>query len=420
MTRPAHCRCLISLLYAVSAVRLSLIPFLAVYCNASTNPAFALAPDWPELFSLFCPLSSPPAMLDPSATLHSRFVTAVQNAPYTHVFCLTFLALLLLTGAIAPLALAFLLALLVSFAYQMLSLAPQPVSGQLAVLITGAGTGLGFDMAVRLAGLGVTVYAGVWEAAEGTRLVEAAGSGKVVPLVLDVTKQQHVDAALATISSQVGPGKQRLYGLISNAGYGEHAPIELLSLDRLRANFEVNAFAVVRLTQSFLPLLRQGASQPSPSHIVITSSMNGRLTVAGKTGYCASKHALEAIGDNLRCELHRSHVRTTIIEPGFFPTGIVEAGIARASSIMKEAESDSSVRQRVPSSVLAHYRHAMNNPPKPIVKQPVAHVTDAVVQSLFRPETPSRLLVGWEAMLTGALEMLPQRYMDRIAAKAWL
>ena len=159
-------------------------------------------------------------MIDPASTLHSRFVSAIQNAPYTHVFCLAFLALTLLSGCIVPLACAFLLALLASFVYQLAVLAPRAVPGQLAVLITGAGTGLGFDMAVRLAGLGVTVYAGVREAAEGRRLVEAAGragggsggggggsAGSIVSMVLDVTKQQHIDAAQAAISRQVDAGK---------------------------------------------------------------------------------------------------------------------------------------------------------------------------------------------------------------------
>ena len=263
-------------------------------------------------------------MLDPSATLHSRFITAIQNAPYTHIFALTLVTFIVLTGAFVPLAIAFALALTASLVYQLLVLPPRPAPARSAVLITGAGTGLGFDMAVRLAGLGVTVYAGVWQAAEGDRLLEAAGGGsggggssggRIVPLVLDVTKQADIDAALATISSAVQSGRQRLYGLVSNAGYGAHGPIELLSLDRLRAQFEVNAFAAVRLTQTFLPLLRAGASAASPSRIVLTSSMNGRVTVAGKTAYCSSKHALEAIGDNLRTELYPSHIRTTIIEP---------------------------------------------------------------------------------------------------------
>ena len=360
-------------------------------------------------------------MIHPASTLHSRFVTAIQNAPYTHVFCFTFFAAILLTGAIVPLTLAFGIALLASFAYQVIALAPCPVPGQLAVLITGAGAGLGFDMAVRLAGLGVTVYAGVWEAAEGDKLREMAGSGSIVPLVLDVTKQEHIDDALAIISGQVSAGKHRLYGLISNAGYGAHSPIELLSLDRLRAQFEVNAFAAVRLTQTFLPLLRKDASQASPSRIILMSSMNGRLPTAGKTAYCASKHALEAIGDNLRTELHRSHVRTILLEPGAFPTGIWKTGIAHACEVLEEAERDLDVHHRVPASVMALYRHGMQNTPKPTVKQPIAHVTDAVVQALFRPEAPSRLLVGWEAMLTIVFELLPEKYLDQMVfGKAWM
>ena len=361
-------------------------------------------------------------MIDPVSTLHSRYYTALQNSPYTSVFCLTFVSFTVLTGAFIPLALAFVVALLASFAYQMIALPPRAVPGQLAVLITGAGTGLGFDMAVRLAGLGVTVYAGVWEVAEGTRLVEAAGGGgRVVPMVLDVTKQADIDAAVAITSRDVNAGKHRLYALLSNAGYGAHAPIELLPLDRLRANFEVNAFAVVRLTQALLPLLRKGASEAAPSHIVITSSMNGRLSSAGKTAYCASKHAVEAIGDNLRTELHRWHVRTTLLEPGFFDTGIASSCRKHTEAIFAECDSDDAVQQRVPADLMAHYKCAMQQLMKPLFPQAIGQVTDAVVQALFRPEAPARLLVGWDGFLTFLLELIPDYHLDRnVAAKGFM
>ena len=88
--------------------------------------------------------------------------------------------------------------------------------------------------------------------------------------------------------------------------------------------------------------------------------------------------------------------------------------------IYTQVDKDQAVQQRVPADVMAHYKRAMNNMPQPLFPQPIAQVTDAVVQSLFRPEVPSRLLVGWDGKLTFLLELIPDRYFDQmIAAKAF-
>ena len=250
----------------------------------------------------------------PSATLYSPAMTMLQNAPYNHVFFASFLVALLLSGVTLRLLFSLLLAFLVSCLYQYLLQPLQPVPPRCAVLVTGAGGGLGALMAERLAGLGVTVFAGVRKAADGDKLRQRAGRN-IVPVVFDVTKQAEVDAACQSISSQLAKSNLRLYALINNAGFGAHGPLELISPERLRGQFDTNVLSVVAVTQTFLPLLRAGATPSSESRIVLLSSVAGHVTLAGSGPYSSSKHALEAIGNAMRIELGRFHIRTTLIEP---------------------------------------------------------------------------------------------------------
>ena len=252
--------------------------------------------------------------IHPSATLYSHTATILQNALYNHVFCLTFLVALFLTGATLRLLLSILLAYLVSCAYQYFLQPLQPAPPRSAVLITGAGAGLGALMAERLAGLGVTVYAGVRKAADGEKLREKAGEC-IVPVVFDVTKQAEVDAAYQIVSEQLVKSNLRLYALINNAGFGAHSPIELISPERLRSQFDTNVLSVVAVTQTFLPLLRAGATAASESRVVLLSSVAGHVTLAGSGPYSSTKHAVEAIGNAMRAELQRFHIRTILIEP---------------------------------------------------------------------------------------------------------
>ena len=253
-------------------------------------------------------------IIDPASTLYSPVQTILQNAPYNTVFCATLVIALIVTQTTLRILIALAIAFTVSCLYQYLAQPLQPPPPRSAVLITGAGSGLGALMAERLAGLGVTVLAGVRKASDGEALREKAGR-LIVPVVFDVTKQAEVDAALERITGQLAASSLRLYALINNAGYGAHGPIEIISPDRLRAQFDTNVLSLVAVTQTFLPLLRAGATESSPSRILLLSSVAGHVTVAGSGPYSATKYAVEALGNAMRAELHRFNIRTVLIEP---------------------------------------------------------------------------------------------------------
>ena len=170
-------------------------------------------------------------------------------------------------------------------------------------LITGASTGIGRATALRLARAGWTVLAGVRDPAAGESLAaEAPAAGRLLPLTLDVTDPAQIAAAAQSGRAGDGPGRApgsgRLDALVNNAGIGVGGPLELVSLEDLRWQFEVNVFGQVAVTQAMLPALRRARGR-----IVFVSSIGGRVAMAFTAPYAASKHALEAIGDALRVEL---------------------------------------------------------------------------------------------------------------------
>jgi NAD(P)-dependent dehydrogenase (short-subunit alcohol dehydrogenase family) len=166
-------------------------------------------------------------------------------------------------------------------------------------LVTGASSGIGRAVAIRLAKRGDQVLAGVRRAAD------APTHSGIHPMVLDVT-----DAAqLAEVAKDIG----QLSGLVNNAGVTFAGPVEHLPLDRLREQLEVNVVGLVATTQAFLPAIRAGGGR-----VVMISSTAGRVTPPFLGVYSASKFAVEAISDALRQELRPWRVPVVIIEPGSF------------------------------------------------------------------------------------------------------
>lgn len=121
-------------------------------------------------------------------------------------------------------------------------------------LITGGNKGLGRESARRLIELGHTVYIGARDAERGQVAANELGAQF---LLLDVTDNASVDAAVAAITQKEG----RLDVLINNAGIaGLGLTTEGTSADDMRRIYETNVFGIVRVTHAFLPLLRASAA----------------------------------------------------------------------------------------------------------------------------------------------------------------
>jgi NAD(P)-dependent dehydrogenase (short-subunit alcohol dehydrogenase family) len=184
------------------------------------------------------------------------------------------------------------------------------VQGQLAV-VTGASSGMGRETAKLLAQHGWHVLAGVRKAADG----ESLAADNIEPVILDITDQNQIDAVLARVDED--PSRRPLSVLVNNAGTSLNAPIETLSLEKWRQQFDVNLFGHVAMTKALLPAL-----MASQGRVVNVSSIGGLVALPTYGPYAASKFAMEAFSDVLRREVGRLGVTVIVIEPGTIATDI--------------------------------------------------------------------------------------------------
>jgi NAD(P)-dependent dehydrogenase (short-subunit alcohol dehydrogenase family) len=271
-------------------------------------------------------------------------------------------------------------------------------------LITGASTGIGRASSLRLAASGWTVLAGVRDPAAGERLAGEAPEGRVIPLTLDVTNPEQIAQAVERVREQTANGG--LDGLVNNAGIGIGGPLELVSGEDLRRQFEVNVFAQVDVTKAMLPALRVAGGR-----IVFVSSIGGRVAMAFTAPYAASKHAIEAFGDALRVELRTSGVQVALVEPGSVATPIWEKSRAEADRI------------EIPPELQKQYGHvlaAMDKVLQDTARRgvPPEQVAATIERALTAGRMRARYVVGRDAKAMLAIKrLLPDLVFDRLARR---
>jgi NAD(P)-dependent dehydrogenase (short-subunit alcohol dehydrogenase family) len=198
-------------------------------------------------------------------------------------------------------------------------------------VITGCSSGFGRVTALELAGRGWQVFATVRrEADQESLLAEAKTLGYergLHPIICDITRPEQV----ADLAQGVAAATPRLDVLLNNAGTAFAAPLELLSLADLRAQFEVNTIAQLAIIQAMLPLLKVARGT-----IINVSSVSGRISTPIMGAYAASKFAVEALSDALRVEMAPFGVCVVLIEPSSSPTTIWQTGMRRAQILLDE------------------------------------------------------------------------------------
>lgn len=192
------------------------------------------------------------------------------------------------------------------------------------VIVTGASSGIGEATARRLARAGakLVLFARRPErlatlARELDASAAAGATGNVLAVVGDITSDADRRHLVAAAVEKFG----RIDALINNAGYGTRGPIEIVSVDAIRKNYETNIFSLIALTQLVLPGMRERGD----GCIVNIGSVAGKIARPLSSIYDSTKHALEALTDGLRGELKPFGVRVSLIRPGFIVTEFIDA-----------------------------------------------------------------------------------------------
>ena len=204
------------------------------------------------------------------------------------------------------------------------------------ILITGATSGMGNAFARMFARSGYRVFA-TYRYESDARELNAIE--RVHPIHMDVTDPRAIDDAYRRIADLVH--EQGLYAIINNAGVTYTAPFEFATEERARKVMDVNLMAPYRITQRFLPLLKQHNSRNGvKARVVNIASWAGQIGQPFIPFYNASKAALMALSESMFYDLGLLDVHVVLVSPGVTKTPLlnkaVEDGLGNVRGIPEE------------------------------------------------------------------------------------
>jgi len=181
------------------------------------------------------------------------------------------------------------------------------------LLITGAGRGMGTDIAKAALAAGYKTVATGRNVEKVTQAIGASDDLFVVKL--DVTKPEDAEVAVSAAVEKFG----RIDVLVNNAGNFYAGFFEEITPENFRAQIETNFFGPVNVTRAVLPQMRSQRR----GLIVTISSTGGIVGQAFVSAYSASKFAVEGWMESLAPEVEPFGIRTMLVEPGFFRTELL-------------------------------------------------------------------------------------------------
>ncbi len=206
---------------------------------------------------------------------------------------------------------------------------------QRSAAVTGAGGGLGRDIALGLAAKGYRVFGTAMASGEIADLQQASG-GRVALSICDITDEKSVQSWARGVSDALGAAGLDL--LISNAGILTPGPLEVLPLAAVKREFEVNVFGAMSVMNAFLSALREARGR-----IVQISTWTANLPLPFNGPSGASKAAMEVFATVYRAELKRFGIDVVVAVAGNMKTGGPEktaAALARIASGMTPEQRD--------------------------------------------------------------------------------
>jgi len=181
-------------------------------------------------------------------------------------------------------------------------------------VVTGSSSGIGFETSLLLAKNGFFTYATMRNLDKSNKIIDFKLKEKLPleVLELDVTDDKSVKEAIEMIANEQG----KVNVLVNNAGYALVGPLEELSIQEFKEQFETNVFGAIRVTQAVLPIMRKQRH----GTIVNISSIAGRIGFPLTSAYVSSKFALEGLSESMAYEIDQFGTKVVLIEPGVIKT----------------------------------------------------------------------------------------------------
>lgn len=242
--------------------------------------------------------------------------------------------------------------------------------------VTGSSRGLGHAIVEHALEGGDQVVATAREPEQLVDLVAQYGD-RVKPVALDVTDAAQAGQAVRDAVEAFG----RLDIVVNNAGYGDIAAVEDVSLEDFRRQIDTNFYGVVYVTKAVLPILREQGS----GHIFQVSSLSARIAGVGLAAYQSAKWAVSGFSTGVAREVAPFGVTVTVLEP----SGMATDWAGSSMTIPPVSKP----YQQIVGAFAEMVRDVSGNEPIDVAK-----VAQVVADLAGRDDAPLRLLLGADAV----------------------
>lgn len=260
------------------------------------------------------------------------------------------------------------------------------------IVITGAASGIGRALAIRLARetiAGIAISDINAEGLKDTKKLINNPKLKITTHLVNVADE----AEMRRFVEEVVENHGRVTHVINNAGVALGGTISDVSLDDLRWLIGINFWGVVHGTKLFLPLLEKEKS----AHIVNFSSLFGIIAPPGQAAYAASKFAVRGFTEAIRHELEGTNIAVSVVHPGGVKTNIANHARIGAGVTITEKE-------------LAERKEKMN---RNLSRTTPEQAAEIIVKGI-KTRSP-RIVIGADARLLSVIaRFFPRRYFSII------
>lgn len=271
-------------------------------------------------------------------------------------------------------------------------------------LITGASSGFGLLTSITLARRGWRVLATMRDLNRRENLEAAARNAGILDQIelhaLDIKNTGQIAATADLIARRTEP----LHALVNNAGFSVPGFAEDTTDRELREQFDTNFFGSVAVTRALLPQMRKQGF----GHVLMISSIAGRMGFPGVSSYAASKFALEGWTETLRYEMKALGIQVVLVEPGSFATDIWTRNAKQTAGLQDPTSANAA---RVPA-----WRSRIEKSAKDRANPQV--VADVIARILEIPHPKLRYVVGKDAKMAFLMRaLLPGGIFERMLVK---
>lgn len=259
------------------------------------------------------------------------------------------------------------------------------------VLITGASSGIGLEVATQLVQKGVKVYAASRNPQNNPANNNTAQWGKIIPVKMDVNVEEEIKTVLSQILEENG----QLDAVICNAGNGIAGSIEDTSTEEMKYQLETNFFGAVKTIQACLPVFRK----QSHGKIIATSSVAAIVPIPYQAFYSAGKSALSIFMQALAIETKPYGIQCCTVLPGDTKTAFTSA-----RKYTKQSQSPESVyRKKMTKSVSKMERDEQNG-------MSPAFVAKKIVRQVMKKRMKGTVVPGiLYKLICGVIKFVPYR-----------